>query len=92
MKLLEIIKGQNTSIATLAACVNIGKKIGKISAIVGNCFGFAGNRILESYGREAFLLVEEGATPFQVDNAIKSIGMSMGFFEMWYVVYIYMYI
>lgn len=86
MKLLEIIKGKDTSIATLAACVNISKKIGKVSAIAGNCYGFIGNRMLECYGREAFFLIEEGCTPLQVDTALKSIGMAMGFFEMWYVI------
>jgi 3-hydroxyacyl-CoA dehydrogenase len=82
MKLLEIIKGKNTDTSTIAACVNIAKKIGKVSAVAGNCYGFIGNRMLEPYAREAVFLLEEGCTPQQIDKALKSkIGFAMGLFE-----------
>lgn len=82
MKLLEIVKGGVTSPGALAGCVNVGKKIGKVSAVAGNCYGFIGNRMLEPYGREAINLLEEGCTPRQVDRALKATGLAMGFFEM----------
>lgn len=66
MKLLEVVKGAQTSPEVIAACMQLGKKIKKMPVLAGNCFGFIGNRMLEYYGREAFFLLEEGATPLQV--------------------------
>lgn len=82
MKLLEIVRGAETSKRALAACVTVGKRIGKVSAVAGNCYGFIGNRMLEPYGREAINLLEEGCSPAQVDRALKATGLAMGFFEM----------
>lgn len=83
MKLLEVVRGERTSPEVIAACMELGKKIKKMPVLAGNCFGFIGNRMLEFYGREAYFLLEEGATPWQVDNALKSrVGLAMGFFEM----------
>jgi 3-hydroxyacyl-CoA dehydrogenase len=46
--------------------------------LVGNCYGFVGNRMLHQYGREAQFLVEEGAKPQDVDGALYKFGMAMG--------------
>ena len=83
MKLLEIVKGKHTTTNTIAACMQVGKTIGKVSAVAGNCYGFIGNRMLEPYAREAVYLLEEGATPSQIDRVLKTkVGLAMGFFEM----------
>mmetsp|Transcript_24821 Transcript_24821/g.25449 ORF Transcript_24821/g.25449 Transcript_24821/m.25449 type:complete len:716 (-) Transcript_24821:46-2193(-) len=82
MKLLEVVRGKNTSPEVISACMQLGKQAKKVPVLAGNCFGFIGNRMLEFYGKEAQFLVEEGATPTQVDRALKSVGMAMGFFEM----------
>lgn len=82
MKLLEVVRGKNTSPEVISACMQLGKQAKKVPVLAGNCFGFIGNRMLEFYGKEAQFLVEEGATPTQVDRVLKSIGMAMGFFEM----------
>lgn len=83
MKLLEIVRGKNTSVEALTSCVNVSKRINKVSAIAGNCYGFIGNRMLEPYGREAMFLLEEGCTPAQIDGVLKrSLGLAMGIFEM----------
>jgi 3-hydroxyacyl-CoA dehydrogenase len=83
MKLLEVVRGAKTSPEVIATCMDLGKKIKKQPVLAGNCFGFIGNRMLEFYGREAFFLVEEGATPRQIDSVLKSrVGLAMGFFEM----------
>lgn len=83
MKLLEVIRGSQTSLEVISACMQIGKKIKKQPVLSGNCFGFIGNRMLEFYGKEALFLIEEGATPAQVDRVLKTnVGMAMGFFEM----------
>ena len=56
----------------------VGKKIGKVCALSGMCYGFIGNRMLRHYSREAALCVMEGASPAQVDHAMERWGMAMG--------------
>ena len=78
MKLLENVKGKETSKAAIATAMKIGKDIGKVPVLSGNAFGFIGNRMFESYCVEAILLLEEGARVDEVDNALKNFGMAMG--------------
>ena len=52
--------------------------MGKLGIIVGNCFGFVGNRMLYAYGRENQSMLLEGASPMQIDAAYKHFGMAMG--------------
>ena len=54
--------------------------LGKVPVVVGNCRGFVGNRMMFPYMYEAQFLVEEGATPEQVDRALTDFGMAMGIF------------
>ena len=62
MKLLEIVRGRETSPSVIATSVKLGKRLGKVPVVVGNCFGFVANRMLAYYMREAYLLLEEGAS------------------------------
>ncbi len=78
MRLLEIVRGKATSAETIATCLALAKKLGKIGVVVGNCRGFVGNRMFALYRREAQFLVEEGATPEAVDQALYGFGMAMG--------------
>ena len=78
MKLLEVVRGNTTSPHTLKTAVELAKRIGKIAVVVGNGYGFVGNRMYASYGREAQNLLLEGATPAQVDKAMSDWGMAMG--------------
>jgi 3-hydroxyacyl-CoA dehydrogenase len=82
MQLLEIVRGAKTSPETLVASVALAKKLKKKGVISGNAFGFIGNRMLFDYAREASFLLEEGATPWQVDKAIRNFGFPMGPFAM----------
>ena len=82
MRLLEVVKTKDTNADIVATCMDIGKKIGKVSVLVGNGYGFVGNRILKAREREANQLVLEGATPMDVDRVYKSFGFAMGHFEM----------
>merc|ERR1719499_1248636 len=81
MMLLENVKGKHTSKSTIATATAVGKKIGKIPVLVGNCFGFVGNRVMFPYSQEAERLVEEGADPYFVDKTIYKFGMAMGPFQ-----------
>jgi len=78
MKLLEVVQADKTNEETLVTAMALGKKINKISVAVNVCYGFVGNRMYACYGREANMLLLEGATPTQIDNAMTSWGMAMG--------------
>ena len=60
----------------------LAKRIGKVAVLVGNCDSFVGNRMLYAYRRQADFLLEEGASPQQVDRAVREFGMPMGPYEM----------
>lgn len=78
MKLLEIVEGQKTSEATLAAALGLARKLKKIPVLAGVCDGFIGNRILTRYRHAADILLVEGATPAAIDAAMTEFGMAMG--------------
>ena len=78
MRLVEIVRGRATSTQVIATAVAIAKTLKKIGVVVGNCRGFVGNRMMFPYMREAQFLVEEGATPEQIDAALTEFGMAMG--------------
>ena len=78
MRLLEIVRGKATSNAVIATSMSLAKRLKKVGVLVGNCYGFVGNRMLHQYGREAQFLVEEGAKPQDVDGALYKFGMAMG--------------
>ena len=78
MKLLEVVRGEKTADDVLATVMRTGKRIAKVCALSGVCYGFIGNRMLTGYGREAQLLLLEGCTPQQVDSALEKFGMAMG--------------
>ena len=81
MRLVEIIRGTQTSPQTLATAMRFTKRIGKIGVFCGVCDGFIGNRLFEEYLRQAYFLLEEGALPQQVDRALEAWGMAMGPFR-----------
>jgi len=82
MKLLEVVKAEHTSAEVIKTCMKLAKRIKKVAVLVGVCFGFVGNRMIEPYGREANRLLLEGASPEQVDRVLTEFGMPMGPFTM----------
>jgi 3-hydroxyacyl-CoA dehydrogenase len=82
MRLLEVVRGEKTGKDVLATVMAIGKKIKKTAVVSGVCDGFIGNRMIEQYSRQAGFLLDEGATPQQVDKAIEKFGFAMGPFRM----------
>jgi 3-hydroxyacyl-CoA dehydrogenase len=78
MKLLEIVRGKQTSRETIATSLKLGKKLNKVGVVVGNCFGFVANRLLAYYMREAYLLLEEGASVPQIDKVLTDFGLPVG--------------
>jgi 3-hydroxyacyl-CoA dehydrogenase len=82
MRLLEIVRGAATAKDVLATTMKLSKAIRKIGVVSGVCDGFIGNRMIEQYSRQAGFLIDEGASPQQVDQAIEKIGFAMGPFRM----------
>ncbi len=78
MKLLEIVRGRQTAPDALATGLKLAKRLGKVPVIAGNAFGFIGNRIYAAYRRQAEFLIEEGASPAEVDKAMENFGFAMG--------------
>ena len=66
----------------LATVMQLGKRLKKVGVVSGVCDGFIGNRMLEQYIRQSLFLIDEGASPQQVDAALTKFGMAMGPFAM----------
>ncbi len=82
MRLLEIVRGRETSPDVLATALDLAKRIGKVPVVVGVCHGFVGNRMLAARGEELEPMLLEGATPQQIDEAFAAFGWPMGPFQM----------
>jgi 3-hydroxyacyl-CoA dehydrogenase len=82
MRLLENVRGSKTSPEVYATAMKIGKTIGKVAVLVGVCDGFVGNRMLSKRTRESYFMLEEGATPQQIDKVLYDFGLPMGPFAM----------
>ena len=80
MRLLEVVRGKQTAKDVLATSMKLGKTLKKVAVVAGVCDGFIGNRMLEKYQQQAMFLLDEGASPQQVDGALQSWGMAMGLF------------
>ena len=78
MRLVEIVRGKATEKPVIATAMALAKTLKKVGVVVRNGFGFVGNRMVFPYMNEAQFLVEEGATPEQVDRALTDFGMAMG--------------
>ncbi len=82
MRLLEVVRGEKTAKDVLATTMKIAKRIRKTAVVSGVCDGFIGNRMIEQYSRQATFMLDEGASPQQVDKAIEKFGFAMGPFRM----------
>ena len=82
MKLLEIVRPAGVANDVVATAIGLGRKLGKVPVVVGNCFGFVGNRMLEARTRAAERLLVAGAMPHEVDAALTGFGFKMGPFAM----------
>ena len=78
MKLLEIVRGKNTSKEVIASTMKLAKIIKKVPVLAGNCDGFIGNRMFHEYVRQAHALAEEGAKVADIDRVIFDFGWAMG--------------
>lgn len=82
MKLLEVVRPAGVADEVVVTAVALGRKLGKVPVVVGNGFGFVGNRMLEQRTRAAERLLVAGALPHEVDTALTGFGFKMGPFAM----------
>ena len=80
MRLVEIVRGSATRHERAGDGAGVREATGKVGVVVRNGPGFVGNRMMFPYMYEAQFLVEEGATPEQVDRVLTDWGMAMGIF------------
>ena len=82
MRLLEIVIPSKVSDEVVATGLKLAKMMKKIPVRAGNCDGFIGNRILSTYGEAAAYMMEDGASPYDIDKAVVNFGYPMGPFQM----------
>ncbi len=78
MKLLEVVRGAKSAPDTLMTAMDLGRKIGKISAMAGNGDGFVANRSRTPFGAEMIILLEEGCLPGEIDKVMVDFGYPIG--------------
>ena len=78
MKLLEVVRGAHSAPDVLATGMELGRRLKKLPVLCGNAFGFIGNRIYNAYRKQCEFMLEDGAWPEEVDQALTGIGFAMG--------------
>lgn len=81
MRLLEVVRADRTAPDVLATGLALGRRVGKLPIVARVCDGFIGNRIFAVYRRHAEYLLEDGASPQEIDEALRAYGFAMGPFE-----------
>ena len=82
MKLLEVVRGAKTAPDVLATAMALAKTIRKTAVVSGVCDGFIGNRMINQYFAQSLHMVDEGASPQEIDAAVEAFGFAMGPFRM----------
>ncbi|MFB9126213.1 3-hydroxyacyl-CoA dehydrogenase [Paraburkholderia dipogonis] len=81
MKLLEVVVPKQVSADVVATAFELAKKLRKTPVRAGVCDGFIGNRVLAVYRSAADAMMEDGASPYQIDAAVRAFGLPMGPFQ-----------
>uniref|UniRef100_A0A7S0ZAL6 acetyl-CoA C-acyltransferase n=1 Tax=Timspurckia oligopyrenoides TaxID=708627 RepID=A0A7S0ZAL6_9RHOD len=83
MPLVEIVSTRSTSAITLSTCIALSKRMKKTPVVVGNCAGFAVNRMYFPQGQVASRIVTDlGISPYTVDKSMEAFGLPMGAFRL----------
>jgi 3-hydroxyacyl-CoA dehydrogenase len=82
MKLLEVVRGSATGKDVLATTLQLARTLKKTAVVAGVCDGFIGNRMVAQYALQSMFLLEEGASPQEIDGAAEAFGFAMGPFRM----------
>lgn len=82
MPLLEIVRSDKTAAQAIVDLMNVGKIIKKVPVVVGNCTGFAVNRMFFPYTHSAHMLADLGVDVYRIDQVVTAFGMPMGPFRL----------
>lgn len=82
MKLVEVIRTNNAAADVVQTAMTLAQTLKKLPVPAGVCDGFIGNRVMSAYRKAGEYLLEDGALPYEVDQAMKNHGFAMGLFEM----------
>ncbi|WP_454674373.1 3-hydroxyacyl-CoA dehydrogenase NAD-binding domain-containing protein [Achromobacter pestifer] len=82
MKLLEVVVGNHTAPETVATGFELARRLRKTAVRAGVCDGFIGNRILAVHRQAADMMMEDGASPYDIDAAVREFGYPMGPYQM----------
>jgi 3-hydroxyacyl-CoA dehydrogenase len=80
MRLMEVMRAEKTAADVVATLMALGPRLGKIAVLARVHPGVIGHALFRHYTREAHLLVEDGALPHEVDEALTGFGFEMGLF------------
>ena len=80
LRLLQVVRGGRTAPDVIATLMALGPRIGKIAVLARSYPGFIGHALFRQYNREAHFLIEDGALPHEVDEALIDFGYAMGIF------------
>ncbi|NLS06060.1 3-hydroxyacyl-CoA dehydrogenase [Rhizobium sp. P32RR-XVIII] len=83
MRLVEVVNCARTESEVLVTAMTFAKRLGKLAIVCGVTEGFIGNRVFSAYRREAELMVEDGALPHEIDQAMEAYGFPMGLFAVY---------
>ncbi|TJV46060.1 MAG: 3-hydroxyacyl-CoA dehydrogenase [Mesorhizobium sp.] len=78
MRLVEVVRHPLVAPATLATAVALARELRKLPVVAKDAFGFVGNRIYAAYRRQCEFMLEEGALPEEIDQALEAFGFAMG--------------
>ncbi|MHC5656115.1 FAD-dependent oxidoreductase [Stappia sp. ICDLI1TA098] len=78
MRLLEVVVAETTAPDVVVTGFALAKRMKKVAVRAGVCDGFIGNRLLNAYRRAGDYMVEDGASPYEVDEAVVAFGFPMG--------------
>lgn len=81
MRLIEVVVTDVVSADAVATVVAVAKRLKKVPVRSGVTDGFIGNRVLSAYRTACDFMVEDGATPYEIDTAMRDFGMKLGPFE-----------
>ena len=81
MKLLEIVVPARVGADVVATGFELARRCAKVAVRAGVCDGFIGNRILAVYRAAADHMMEDGASPYQIDRVLREFGFAMGPFQ-----------
>ena len=81
MKLLEIVVPARVAPDVVVTAFELARRMKKVPVRAGVCDGFIGNRILAVYREAANYLLEDGASPYDIDAAVRGFGYPMGPFQ-----------